>query len=568
MGLVHCHLDKLVVDSELVARKIKEHQGSLEASGNNSPATAMVPTKVLPMREAVRKSQRQKEQEEKMLQRQKEQEEQRREEERQRKRQREEARKAAQAAAAAAAAEAAESRPAKVPKLEPKSPSPSPSTSKSPLLERTLKTPLMKSPFGKNINPSPPKMGLAVAPAGGNGSPESLLMKTLLKGSSPSVKVRQEHKSTPKQHEVWSLEQPKPQEKRGSLSIKIKRTTPAKWQIKQDPSQPVKEEYTVVPMEPKEDENHQQQEQQEQQQQEHLEQQDPLEQDFPAVPEEEEEDLQQQLECEPDISEMMEISHSMGDEGISDGMGEENNGDVAVHGDEEDGGEHVVEVDPTQMLLEPQVILQDEEENDSSSSFEMHASSLQQTPPSAQSSRSKPRKFHSCPVCDKQNPTRNHVAGHFTAELLEVVQAFPDPLCCTQCQFEGETEEEVGVHVGVCHGQMEKCLKDLSLVQAKRNEIFGGNGVGSVNGAGAAGLSTVSSPTVTAIRQPPPLRLMGTPPQRKQPNFALQPASSEATSSSPFSVTCPICDQIMNKAHSRDHVSALWAQIEIQNTPS
>ncbi len=74
---------------------------------------------------------------------------------------------------------------------------------------------------------------------------DSLLKATLLKGGSNIQKTR------PPQ-ETWSLHQQSDGEvdpktsppKKGSLSIKIKRTTPAKWQIKP------KEEYTIVQVTP------------------------------------------------------------------------------------------------------------------------------------------------------------------------------------------------------------------------------------------------------------------------------------------------------------------------------
>ncbi len=180
-------------------------------------------------------------------------------------------------------------------------------------------------------------------------------------------------------------------------------------------------------------------------------------------------------------------------------MAEEVNGDE----DDDDDDEGIMEVDPTQMMLEPQVILQDEDEQEAKS-------------------------YKSCPVCDTLCPDREHLARHFIAELSEVVACFPDPTSCTQCSFVSPDDtEELAVHIGVEHEQLEQCLKDLALVQAKRNELF------------AEALSNNSALTVT--RQPPPLVLM------------TQSTGSKG-GGNPSSVTCPICDQIMNKSHSRDHI--------------
>ncbi len=92
MGLVHCKMDELIQDPELVAKKVAEYKGAMSAQSSNS-ALVGLPPKMLPMREAVRKSQRQREAEERQAAREKEAEERRREEERERKRQREEAKK-------------------------------------------------------------------------------------------------------------------------------------------------------------------------------------------------------------------------------------------------------------------------------------------------------------------------------------------------------------------------------------------------------------------------------------------------------------------------------------------
>jgi hypothetical protein len=44
--------------------------------------------------------------------------------------------------------------------------------------------------------------------------------------------------------------------------------------------------------------------------------------------------------------------------------------------------------------------------------------------------------YKSCHVCDAFEPTREHVSRHFLSELLEVVDCFPNPLACTQCDYQ------------------------------------------------------------------------------------------------------------------------------------
>ena len=76
--------------------------------------------------------------------------------------------------------------------------------------------------------------------------------------------------------------------------------------------------------------------------------------------------------------------------------------------------------------------------------------------------------YPQCPVCEKSQPTREHVALHFLDELLEVVSQFPTPLTCTRCEdYATETEKTLALHVALVHEQIQPYLDDFDLVQAK-----------------------------------------------------------------------------------------------------
>ena len=72
--------------------------------------------------------------------------------------------------------------------------------------------------------------------------------------------------------------------------------------------------------------------------------------------------------------------------------------------------------------------------------------------------------YKSCRVCDAPGPTREHVSRHFLSELLEVVDCFPNPLACTQCDYQGETTTTVALHAALVHGQVDEILQDDVLV--------------------------------------------------------------------------------------------------------
>ena len=70
-----------------------------------------------------------------------------------------------------------------------------------------------------------------------------------------------------------------------------------------------------------------------------------------------------------------------------------------------------------------------------------------------------------CRVCDAREPTREHVARHFLPELLEVVDCFPNPLACTQCDYQAETSVTVALHIALVHSQIDEYLEDKGLVR-------------------------------------------------------------------------------------------------------
>ena len=135
--------------------------------------------------------------------------------------------------------------------------------------------------------------------------------------------------------------------------------------------------------------------------------------------------------------------------------------------------------------------------------------------------------FDACPVCDVQAPSREHVSRHFVNELVEVVQVFPDEKKCPQCPYGTPDNAKMAVHIALAHAQLEIYLEDASLVSTKREAIAA---------------------------------------QKKQQQQQQQQASGSGLSmsagkSGKFQGTsCPICEQMLNKAHSRDHI--VWHFME------
>jgi bacterioferritin-associated ferredoxin len=87
----------------------------------------------------------------------------------------------------------------------------------------------------------------------------------------------------------------------------------------------------------------------------------------------------------------------------------------------------------------------------------------------------KPKKQNigpNCPVCDVRDPPREHVARHFSDELMELVTKLPDQNQCGQCQYRGERAKNLGLHIALVHGQLDTYLDNVKLVRAKRNKFL------------------------------------------------------------------------------------------------
>jgi hypothetical protein len=70
---------------------------------------------------------------------------------------------------------------------------------------------------------------------------------------------------------------------------------------------------------------------------------------------------------------------------------------------------------------------------------------------------SKPKKQNIgplCPVCDVRDPPREHVARHFSDELMDYVSRLADQNQCGQCQYRGERAKNLGLHIALVHGQL------------------------------------------------------------------------------------------------------------------
>lgn len=76
-----------------------------------------------------------------------------------------------------------------------------------------------------------------------------------------------------------------------------------------------------------------------------------------------------------------------------------------------------------------------------------------------------------CPICDMQfskNQNRDHVSYHFSEELKAIVNEFPDPSQCTQCNYIGDSMEKMVKHVALGHSMLDGFLQDEELVLDKR----------------------------------------------------------------------------------------------------
>ena len=73
-----------------------------------------------------------------------------------------------------------------------------------------------------------------------------------------------------------------------------------------------------------------------------------------------------------------------------------------------------------------------------------------------------------CPICDVKDPAREHVARHFSDELLAIVNEYPDPCACLDCEYKGDKPKTLSIHVGLVHAKLDLFLQNQSLVQSKR----------------------------------------------------------------------------------------------------
>ncbi|TRY75091.1 hypothetical protein TCAL_00608 [Tigriopus californicus] len=108
----------------------------------------------------------------------------------------------------------------------------------------------------------------------------------------------------------------------------------------------------------------------------------------------------------------------------------------------------------------------------------------------------------SCPICAISSPTREHVARHFNQELNDYVTTLSDPYVCPECPEKSEKHKNLGIHLALVHGLLDKFLQDQNLIAEK---------------------------------------------------IAFQASKPKKIS---LGMTCPICDVTFSKPQKRDHV--LW----------
>ncbi len=76
-----------------------------------------------------------------------------------------------------------------------------------------------------------------------------------------------------------------------------------------------------------------------------------------------------------------------------------------------------------------------------------------------------------CPICDTKDPQREHVARHFSEELLAIVNQYPDPCACMHCEYKGDKPKTLSIHVALVHAKLDLMLMDPELVQSKRESF-------------------------------------------------------------------------------------------------
>jgi len=90
-----------------------------------------------------------------------------------------------------------------------------------------------------------------------------------------------------------------------------------------------------------------------------------------------------------------------------------------------------------------------------------------------QKALSKPKRVSvgpACPVCDLADPTREHIARHFSDELLDIVSEFPNQMQCTECVYTSDKPKNVAIHIALVHNILDQMLTNEELVQAKRQK--------------------------------------------------------------------------------------------------
>ena len=499
IGLVHCKLDEILSDPEKVAKKVAEFGGTGVGSAGlnlNALSPNNLPSKVLPVREAVRKSQRQREAEE------------RQQREMETSRRREESKRKSETTVIIASA--------KKPKVEMLSAysggvgagggagggggasAAGMSLLEGHLMRAKLKNVPTTSPAAaasramqlmmKKQSPPPPAPYADATASPASPSPsssansDSLLMQGLLKGGNISItKANKSAAPSPwsknKKMSLGSLSEDNSMDMDQSGEVEsapehtlmkavhsgkvtIKRATKAKWQIKPSEQEQV------------------------QQQQEY---------------DDEEEDFAQMI--------VPEVSHSLGEDG--EDIQDSSTDDVG----EDEGGD---------MYLEPQIILDTSAINEEPHEFCDVCGLENDGAPCCNTDEA--MTFDACPVCDVQTPSREHVSRHFVNELVEVVQVFPDEKKCPQCPYGTPDNAKMAVHIALAHAQLEIYLEDASLVSTKREAI-------------------------AAQKK-----------KQQQQQQASGLAMSAGKSGKFQGTSCPICEQMLNKAHSRDHI--VWHFME------
>jgi len=70
-----------------------------------------------------------------------------------------------------------------------------------------------------------------------------------------------------------------------------------------------------------------------------------------------------------------------------------------------------------------------------------------------------------------KEPSREHVARHFSDELMAIVNEYPDPASCMECEYKADKPKTLSIHVALVHARLDMFLQDEELVAGKR-DIF------------------------------------------------------------------------------------------------